>query len=190
MTPRAIKNSTCALAALGLVALSGCGGDTRRSETEGATAAPPASHIKPVKLPHGPAVSARATDPARRAYLAKAERVCARFDPKRNEARARAAGEGSNTARAARSYDEGIKVGERQLRTIETIPPPAGDRALLVANVFRPLHVQLALRRQIASALGAGDVAELRPLQRRVDALTRSLEGFARGYGFKVCGVD
>lgn len=182
---------TSALALCGFVALSGCGGDTRRAETEGVATAPQAAAPVPhVKLPHGPVVSSRPTDPARRAYLVKADRVCSRFDPMRNEARDRAAGESADVAKAARSYDEGVKVGEQQLRALEAIRPPSGDRALLRANVFAPLRAQLALRGQIAPVLARADVAELRPLQGRVDSLTRSLVGFARGYGFKVCGVD
>ncbi len=183
---------TSALIVYGVVTLSGCGGDTRRAESEGvaATSSQAAAPGPRVKLPHGPAVSARPTDPARRAYLAKADRVCARFDPVRNEARDRAAGESADVAKAARSYDEGVKVGHQQLRALTAIRPPSGDRALLRANVFVPLRDQLALRGQIAPALARADVAQLRPLQARVDSLTRSLEGFARGYGFKVCGVD
>lgn len=172
-----------------LISLAGCGGDTHRgddlSTTTAATAA--ATLNPPIKLPHGAAVSARVTDPARRGYVSRADRVCGRFDPKRNEAR-KHAGEAADAAEAVTSYDEGIKLGERQLRALEAIPPPRGDRSLLRVNVFTPLRTQLAIRRRIAPALAHGDVAELRPLQAKLDALTRSLEGFANGYGYRVCG--
>lgn len=171
----------------GLIALSGCGGDTRRGDDLSTTAGAAAPVSPQIKLPHGPAVSAKVTDPARRAYIARADRLCAHFDPKRNEAR-KHAGEAADTAEAVTSYDEGIKLGEQQLRALEAIPPPPGDRALLRANVFTPLKTQLAIRRQIAPALAHGDVAQLRPLQTKLDALTRSLEGFANGYGYRVCG--
>jgi hypothetical protein len=178
-----------AAVAISALALPGCGGDVRRAETT-VTVAPSAQPVTHVKLPSGPAVSVRAPSPARRAYLARADRVCARFDPKRNEARRRAAAEAADPAKATRSYDEGIKVGVAQLRALEAIPPPSGDRAALRANVFAPLRAQLALRRRVGTALSHGDAAVLRPLQRRIDDLTRALEGFALGYGFKSCGTD
>ena len=185
--PRTRTALATAIVVTGLIAVAGCGGDTRRGDDLSTTAGVAASAYPQIKLPHGPAVSAKVTDPARRAYIARADRVCGHFDPKRNEAR-KHAGEAADAAEAVTSYDEGVKLGGQQLRALEAIPPPPSDRALLRANVFTPLKAQLAIRRRIAPALAQGDVAALRPLQSKLDALTRSLEGFAHGYGYRVCG--
>lgn len=185
-----------AFVAVAVTGLSACGGDRNRADeaaggspstTTAATTSSPAT-TPHVQLPKGPAVSARATDPARRAYIARADRVCARYDPKRNEARKRT-GEAADAGEATKAYDEGVKLATAQLRALEAIHVPASEAGVLRANVFEPLHAQLQLRHRIAPALAVNSVAEVRPLQRQLDGLSRSLEGFARGYGFHVCGV-
>ncbi len=173
----------------GALIFAGCGGDRNRAE---GSAAPPSTSSTAaavaVKVPHAPPVSAEATDPARRRYIAKADRVCARYDPKRNEARRRT-GEAADSTEAAHAYDDGIKLGVAQLRALLALPVPPRDAGALRANVFEPLRAELRLRRAIVPALAANDLTRLRPLQRRLDALTQSLDGFARGYGYRVCGV-
>ena len=42
----------------------------------------------------------------------------------------------------------------------------------------------------MSGALAATDVAKLQTLRAQLDSLTESLLGFARGYGFQVCGED
>jgi hypothetical protein len=58
------------------------------------------------------------------------------------------------------------------------------------ANVFEPIRGQLALRESIAKALAATDIPRLRLLRAELDNSTRTLTGFARGYGFRVCGEE
>ncbi len=176
-----------ALAALALLA-AGCGGDRNRAETTTTAAPQPAAATPTVGQGTRP-VSAKVTDPIRRAYIARVERVCNRLDPERNNARERV-GEAGDARGEAKAYDDSIAVGEAQLRRIRAIPAPARDRDALEANVFGVIQRQLAIRRQIRAALAAGDVTRLQTLRAHLDALTRSLAGFARGYGFRVCGED
>lgn len=172
---------------LALAGLSGCGGETRRAETETETAAgrPPAPGAAAV-IPRGAPV-ARVTDPRRRAYINRTDRICRRFDPERAGARRRV-GEAPDIAGAARAYGEDTALGAAELRRLEAVPPPPGDAALLRANVFEPVRRQLALRARIRTALAAVDVPRLRALRAQADALGRELSAFARGYGWRACG--
>ena len=170
--------------------VAGCGADTRRAETITSTAAskPPPSSRPTEQLATTP-VSAKATDPARRAYVNRADGVCSRLDRERNAAREQTA-RAADTAQATKAYGDSIALGEKQLRQIEAIPPPPGDAALLRTNVFDVLKRQLAIRRQMQRALATTDVPRLKTLRAELDNLTQSLVGFARGYGFQVCGED
>ncbi len=175
---------TLAAGLLAVAVVAGCGGDTRRAETTGTT---------PSRVAGGPAstrvaVSANATDPRRRAYIARADRVCAQLDPRRAKERRRV-GESPDPGEAVKAYDEGVSLAAQQLRRIEAVPVPPGDARLLRANVFDVLRQKLLLRRRIAVELNDADVPSVRRDQGELDALTQSLQGFARGYGFKVCGV-
>ena len=174
-----------AATALGLLA-AGCGGEPRRAETvRTVTQASPA----PATTATGPVVPAKATDPVRRAYIARVDRICAHLDPERGSARERV-GESGDAEKAAVAYDDSIALGEKQLREIEAVRAPSRDRAALEANVFGVIRRQLAVRREIRAALAAHDLTRLTTLRRQHDDLTRSLVGFARGYGFQVCGED
>ena len=176
---------TAPLAAIVLLAV-GCGGDRNRAETM-TTAAP--AQAAPTTTTSVPVVTANVTDPRRRAYIARVDRICAQMDPERNTARERT-GQSADARAAASAYDDSIALGEAQLRRIRAVPVPPRDRDALEANVFGVIRRQLATRRQISAALAAGDLTRLRTLRARLDDLTRSLSGFARGYGFRVCGED
>lgn len=156
----------------------GCGGDTRRGESETSEAAA-----------GGPAIATKVTDPARRVYVARVDAVCRRFDPERSKTQERVAN-ASLPAEAAKTYDETIGLGRSELRRIEAIPAPPGEDELLRANVFDVIRRELAIRGEIGGALSATDVPRLRRLRGELDSLSRSLGGFARGYGFRVCGED
>lgn len=171
--------------ALALLAVASCGGDSRRASQENARASTQASTTP--SAGSGPIVPARATDPQRRAYIARVDAVCKRLDPERNNAREKASGD---AAQVMKGYDDSIALGTSQLSEIEAIQPPRGDAAALRANVFDVIRRQLAVRRQISTALASGNTAQVAALQQQLDALTRSLTGFARGYGFMVCGTD
>ena len=187
---RSIHRAALASAlAVGAVGLAACGGDTNRAETTTTvTTGPTASAAAAPQLAHAPATAA-VSDPARRAYVRRVDGVCRRLDSKRNAARERAA-EGVDEAQGAQAYDDSIALGERQLREIEAIPVPPGESQLLRTNVFDVLHRQLQLRREMQSALGDQDVESLQVMRSQLDSLTQSLLGFARGYGFRVCGED
>jgi hypothetical protein len=175
---------------LGLLALLlvGCGGDTRRGETETEESAPRTATTQPQQQSEsGPVPVTRITDPARRAYVTRVDSICAKVDPERTSAQ-ESVGAAPDTADAVKTYDDTIELGWRELRMIEAVPPPPGDAALLTANVFEPVRAQLELRTAMSKALATEEVAELRRLRAELDNSTRALTGFARGYGFRVCG--
>lgn len=172
-----------------LVLFAGCGGDSRRGESEGAAQNPstqtsPTPTTAPTPVPVTPV-----TDPARRAYVARVDRVCGNLDPERNSARERV-GSSAGAQEAAKAYDDDINSGETELRQIEAIPVPPQEKQLVRTNIFDVIRRQLALRRQIRDALAAVDLPRLRSLRGQLDDLSRTLTGFARGYGFKVCGEN
>lgn len=174
---------------LTLLALSGCGGDTNRAETESAvaTTAPPTAGLhRPGNQASLPV--AAVSDPRRRAYIARTDRVCRRFDPERNTERERAR-ESATVEEATKAYERGTALGESELKTLEAVPPPPRDAALLRANVFGPVRHQLALRARIRSALAAANVPRLRALRAQLDNISRALSAFARGYGWHSCGA-
>lgn len=162
-------------------AMASCGGDTRRAETEATEARTTGAG--------GPVIATKVTDPARRAYVGRIDAICRRFDPERSKAEERV-GESVRPEEASRAYDGTIALGWRELRQIEAIPPPPGDHKLLRANVFGPIRRQLAIRQQISTALSETAVPQLRRLRAELDNLSRALGGFARGYGFQVCGKE
>ena len=172
---------------LALAGLSGCGAETRRAETETETAAALAPVTEASTGVPGGAPAARVTDPRRRAYIVRTDRICRHFDPERAGARERA-GEAPDIAGAAKAYGEDTALGADELGQIEAVPPPPGDAALLRANVFEPIRRQLALRARIRTALAAVDVPRLRVLRAQSDELGRELSAFARGYGWRSCG--
>ncbi|HEY5333718.1 MAG TPA: hypothetical protein VIJ21_09245, partial [Solirubrobacterales bacterium] len=137
----------------------------------------------------GPVSVTKVTDPVRRAYIGKVDAVCGQIDPERSKNQSRV-GTAADVAEASKAYDETIALGWKELRQIEAIPRPPGEDPLLEANVFEPIRGQLALRESIAKALAATDVPRLRLLRGELDNSTRTLTGFARGYGFSVCGEE
>jgi hypothetical protein len=166
--------------------LVGCGGDQRRAETETETTAATQPGVAS-PAPAGPVRVTRVSDPVRRAYVTHVDAICRRVDPERSS-RQEAVANTADTAEAVTAYDDTIALGWRELRRIESVPPPPGDAALLKANVFDPVRAQLALRARMSKALAAADVPLLRRLRSELDDSTRALTGFARGYGFRVCG--
>lgn len=167
-----------------------CGGDTRRAEQESAPAATGAEATTEAPVAGrspGKVVATKVTDPARRAYVARVDAICGSLDAERAGSERKVA-EAPGAAEAANAYDETIALGWRELRRIEAVPVPPGDGPLLRANVFEPIRRQLAVRRQMSRALAAVDLARLRALRVELDNSARALTGFARGYGFHVCG--
>ena len=134
--------------ALAPIALSACGGDTRRAETEGGAAR--TTQTTSTKAPagaHQSVPAATVTDPRRRAYIAKTDRICRGVDPERNTAREQV-GAAADTQEAAKSYEKETALGTSELKQLEAVAPPPGDAKLLQANVFGPVRHQLALRAQ------------------------------------------
>lgn len=186
MSLEAPLGATAGFLAVAAVIAIGCGGDPGRAGEGTVSNAATATQPAPATVGK-PGVSATVSDPARRAYIARADRVCEHLDPRRNEARKRV-GEAADTGEAVNAYDDGISLAARQLRELEAIPVPPRDRDLMRTDVFGVLRRQLSLRREVRIGLQAGDVALVQSLQTQLDDLTRSLQGFARGYGFTVCG--
>ena len=179
---------------LGLVAavFAGCGGDTRRGEAERteATTRPSAVQTPESSQPPSGDRCGWRRSPIRFAAPTSAGRRGLRRDrPRAREG----AGEGRNRhgpAEAVKAYEGTIALGWRELREIEAIAEPPGERRLLRANVFDPIRGQLALKAKIRDALAAADVPLLRRLRSELDNSIRALAGFARGYGFGVCGEE
>ncbi len=181
-----------AVVALIAAGLAGCGGDTRRAESEGGQSTetkPAASAPAANPAPTGTVRVAKIADPVRRAYVARVDAVCGKVDPERSKEQERA-GAQAGSPDAVRAYDDTIALGWKQLRQIEAIPEPPGELPLLKANVFDAIRSQLAIRRKIAEAFAAVEVPRLRRLRAELDNSTRTLTGFARGYGFQVCGEE
>jgi hypothetical protein len=172
-----------------VVLAAGCGGDTGRGEGEGSVASTGATTTQTggatgaaVKVP-----VTNVTDPARRAYIARVDRICSRFDPEHAGA-SEELGKSKDEKEAANAYEGSIALWEKQLAAIEAVPVPPGDKSSLRANLFDVIRRQLVIRRQIRVALAAVDVQRLQQLRSELDNLTVTLIGFARGYGFRVCG--
>ena len=171
-----------------LVALNGCGGDKGRAEGE--STVPKTTQTAGTPAPVGGQQSVPATavtDPHRRVYIAKTDRICRSVDPERNTAREQV-GASADTQEAANSYEKETALGTSELKRLEAVPAPPGDAKLLQANVFGPVRHQLALRAKIRVALAAADVPRLRALRAELDNISRALAGFARGYGWRQCG--
>ena len=173
--------------------LAGCGGDRGRAETEGSetTTQPSGSQLSETQQhPSGGSVQVtKVTDPARRTYVARLDGICEKLDPERSREQERV-GTSADTTEAVKAYDDTIAIGWRELRQIRAVPPPAGDAALVKANVIDPVNGQLVLRARIRDALAAANLPLLRRLRAELDNSTRALTGFARGYGFQVCGEE
>lgn len=159
--------------------LSGCGGEPARAPVRTAAAESPA----PVRVDE-PAVTARVTDPARRAYIRRADRVCRELDPQR-EAKLR---EVEGAADAEGAYGETVTLAAEQLRRIAAIEPPLADRELIERNVIDRLRERLALRRRLQRDLATGDVQTTARDQASYEAFGVAVRSFARGYGFRECG--
>ncbi len=129
----------------------------------------------------------RITDPSRRAYVREIDSVCERFDTERVRDQRRV-GSAGRPEEAAKEYEGTISLGWKELRRIEKAGEPAGEAAALKANVYDPIRHQLALRREIKAALIAVDVPKLTRLRGELDSSSQALTGFARGYGFQICG--
>ena len=187
-TRRALPRALAAIAAaVAIAGLAACGGETGRAETTRVAVA--VSNVRAgEQLGQTPAI-ADVKDPVRRAYISRVDAVCKQLDRERNSAREQAA-TGAESAAGAQAYDDTISLGERQLREIESIPAPPGELRLLRTNVFDVLKKQLEIRREMRTALGETDLPRLQTLRVQLDSLTQSLLGFARGYGFRVCGED
>lgn len=191
----ALAAAVVAVAVVSLVLLaSGCGGDQRRGEAETVTVTSGATgtQTQPTTTPASGQVKVPATsvsDPARRAYIARIDGICRRFDPEQAGAREKVDKSASENE-AVTAYDDSITLWSRQLSEIETVSPPTGDRAALEANLFGPIRRQLALRRQISGALANVDVPSLERLRGELDKISLALTAFARGYGFRVCGEE
>ena len=170
------------------VALVGCGGDSRRAETEPAGSNPvPAGSESPQAGRRAAVPVAAIADPRRRAYVRRTDRICSQFDNERNSERERVR-EAADVSGAERAYERGTVLGRSELRQLEAVPAPPGDDALLQANVFAPVRSQLALRAQMRTALAEVDLPRLRALRARLDDISRALSAFARGYGWRSCG--
>ncbi len=174
---------------LALAGLSGCGGDTRRGETE-TTSAVATQPVAPAPTRQGTAANppvATIADPRRRAYVARTDRICRSLDSERNTERERVR-EAADLQGAEKAYEQGTALGNAELKRLEAVAPPPGDAAVLRANVFDPVRRQLALRAQIRSAYAAVDLPRLRALRAQLDEISRALSAFARGYGWRACG--
>jgi len=173
---------TCLLTLLGVMAaavgLTACGGEPRRAA------------VRELSVPSVPEPSdtAQVTDPARARYVEELDKICSRYNPQRAHALAEAERAPDSSA-AAEAYASDISLAETQLSDIEAVSPPAADRSVIASNVIVRLRERLVLRRALRRALVSSDATTAQNERAQLDALTISLQAFARGYGFKVCGA-
>lgn len=158
--------------------LAGCGGEPQRA---------------PVRELSTPAVSqppgtARVTDRDRARYVRDVDDVCARYNPRRDQAVA-VSERAPDVQEAVDAYDSSISLAEEQLRGIEAVVAPDADRALIERNVVDRLRERIVLRRALRSDLLDSDAAGAQRHRAQLDALTIALQAFARGFGFRVCGA-
>jgi hypothetical protein len=157
--------------------LTGCGGESGREP------------VRQVSTPTviQPAGTARVKDPVRARYVEAVDRVCSRYNPRRERAVSEAEG-APDVDQAVAAYDDNIGLAEAQLRGVEAIAVPSTDRALIKHNVVDRLRERLALRRALRTDLRDSDSAGAQRDRAHLDASLIALEAFARGYGFRVCG--
>ena len=160
------------------VLLSACGGEPRREA------------VRELSVPSvaEPADAAPVTDPARALYVGRLDKICSRYNPQRAHALAEAE-QAPDTQAAAEAYATDVSLAEAQLRDIEMASPPNADRSVITSNVIVRLRERLVLRRALRRSLLASDASAAQNERAQLDALTISLQAFARGYGFKVCGA-
>lgn len=179
------------IAAASALLLTGCGADQRRASDSSINATTSVTARTVSATGTGGAyeapVSAPVTNPARRVYVARVDRICGRIDPERNKERQNPHGALNDVARR---YVVASALSARELHEIEAIAPPRGDARALKTNVFDVIARQLSIRNQIHQAIISRDLATVEARQSDLDDLTRLLAGFARGYGFKICGTD
>jgi hypothetical protein len=166
--------ATAALAA----GVSACGGEPRRAAVS-ELSTPTVSE---------PAGTAQVSDPARARYVRQVDRVCAHYNPRREQAMADAE-HAPGVDNATQIYDTSILLAEKQLHGIEAIAPPSADRQLIASNVIDRLRQRIVLRRALRNDLIASDADSAERHRAQLDALTIALQSFARGYGFRTCGA-
>lgn len=174
----ALRSTMVLAAVLAAVVLAACGGDARRAPVVQVTS-------PSVTVPPG---TASVTDPDRARYVRAVDAVCARDNPRRERAVAEAEA-APDVDGAVKAYDDHIAIAEEQLRGVQAETPPAADRVLIRRNVVDRLTERLALRRALRDDLSRSDAESAQRHRAQLDALTLTLESFARGYGFKVCGA-
>jgi hypothetical protein len=134
--------------ALALEALfAGCGGEPRRAPEEHASTTPAAITVDE------PVETATVTDPARAAYIRRADRICSTLDPKR-ETTLRGVDDASDPAG---TYEATVTLARERLRRIEALRPPAADADLIAQNVIDRLRTRLAVRGRLEHDLTTGD---------------------------------
>jgi hypothetical protein len=172
-----LRSAMVLAAAAAAVVLAACGGDARRAPVVQVTS-------PSVSVPPG---TARVTDPERARYVRAVDAVCARDNPRREQAVADAEA-APDVAGAVKAYNDDITIAQGQLRGVSGVTPPPADRVLIRANVLDRLQQRIVLRRALRDDLSRSDAASAQRHRAQLDALTLTLESFARGYGFKVCG--
>jgi hypothetical protein len=176
-----IRAALMALTALSVsVAPVGCGGEARRGPVRTVAGPPPAAVTV-----NEPAGTARVTDPARAAYIRRADRVCADLDPRRESKLHEVEG----ASDPAGAYAQTVTLAREQLRRIEAIHPPAGDRELIARNVIDRLRERLGLRDRLQRDVADDDADAAARDQSQFEALGVAVHSFARGYGFRKCGT-
>ena len=148
-----------AAGSLALAILVGCGGDSRRAESEGGqtVAATPTTQATQ-RLQSGTGGRSRRSRIRRGARTSREWTASAAIST-RSATRLESASAGSaDVQEASKAYEDTITSGEAELRRIQAVPPPPGESQLLRANVFDVISQQLALRGEIRNALPSLDI--------------------------------
>jgi hypothetical protein len=127
------------------------------------------------------AVDPNAVDPARAAYIQKADRLCAVTN-----AKIRALPEPGNSAELGSYYARTSRLFEKLVAQIKRLERPAEGRKLL-ERMFATLDKAVAGTRELPALVTAGNELAVKALNNKIFRLTEKANAQAVAYGLVTC---
>jgi hypothetical protein len=133
----------------------------------------------------------KAREPAKMAYVARADAICERQQAKRERFEDRVGGLAPITAAetdqvAVLLRRAAVALGS-EIRNLRALHPPIGD-SRTPESLLSILADQIHDLRDFAAAYDSRDAAAIRTLQVRIAADSAKASALAEHYGFQVCG--